>query len=119
MPRRALDGGLVVPAQPQREGFALGFGIHLDVLDRVVLALVGDAAFGEQALHQRETFVHHLATLRSGRDARRPCGELLAIGADAQRQDQPAARELVDRSRGLGQPERIAHRLDRERGADL
>src|SRR4051812_31200565 len=40
--RGALDGGLVVSAQPQRERIALGLGIHLDVLDGVVLALVRD-----------------------------------------------------------------------------
>jgi len=89
--RRALDRRHVVAAEPKRERLALGLGIHFEVAHGVVLALVRHPPFAEQAAHQLQTFVHHLAALSLGREPRCPGGELLAIGADAQRQDQPAA----------------------------
>ena len=92
---------------------------HLDVAASVVLAVMRDARLREQPLHQRETLVQHIAAARVFLQARRPSSEFLAVGADTDAENEPAVRHLVDRRRLLGEPERIAHRQDCDRGADL
>src|SRR5215470_10574999 len=72
----ALDGRHVVAAEPERKRLAPGLGIHLDVAHGVVLALVRDAPFAEQAAHQLQSLVHHLAALCRLGEPGRPGGEL-------------------------------------------
>ena len=117
--RGALHGLQVVAADPQRERVLPGLWKHLDVAAGVVAPLVGDVRFAEQPEHQIDALVEHVAAAGGGLQARRPGEELLAIGADAQAQDQPSAGQLIDGGRLLGEPERIAHRQHGDGRADL
>ena len=108
----------VVAADIDRDVLLQRLGIELDVAELVVLAVEARDALLEQQVQRLQALVDDVAAIHLGVGLQRL--ELLAIGADAEADLDPALAEMVQRRDLLGQHhDVVAHRQHDHAGADL
>jgi len=113
----AADCRAAVSADPHGDAAALHrLGQHVDVADRVVLALVADRIGRPRDAHQLDVVLGHAPALLERRRTERL--ELLAEPADAGAQDDAALGHAIERADHVSEHDRRTQRRQQHAGAD-